>query len=281
MPTATASTGAADPALAAALHHPYDLPADAPARYRRDGFIHLPEVFDPALLDHFAGPIAREVARHEHHYPPMAARTTYDKAFQQVVNLWTRDDDARALVFSRRLAGLAARLMGCANVRLYHDQALFKEPGGGGTPWHADQHYWPLSSARAVTAWIPLHDVPLPMGPLAFAAGSHRIDGRGRELEISDASDAWLGRTLADLPQVERAYAAGEVSFHGGWTFHRAGANTTDRMRRVMTVIYIDADMRVGTPANRNQERDLRAWFPGLAPGDHAASELNPVLSAD
>ena len=68
------------------------------------------------------------------------------------------------------------------------------------------------------------------------------------------------------------------MSFHLGWTYHCAPPNRTDRVRKVMTVIYVDADMRVAAPENDNQRADLAAWFPGLAPGDPAASEINPVL---
>jgi len=60
-------------------------------------------------------------------------------------------------------------------VRIYHDQALFKEPGGGFTPWHADQYYWPLETDKTITAWMPLQSIPLTMGPLEFSAGRHRI----------------------------------------------------------------------------------------------------------
>ena len=40
---------------------------------------------------------------------------------------------------------IATELMQTDGARLYHDQALFKEAGGGITPWHADQYYWPLN----------------------------------------------------------------------------------------------------------------------------------------
>jgi ectoine hydroxylase-related dioxygenase (phytanoyl-CoA dioxygenase family) len=195
-----------------------------------------------------------------------------------VCNLWPNNAIVREFSFSRRLARLAAELMACAGVRMYHDQALFKEPGGGHTPWHSDQTGWPLSSDRCITAWVPLQQTPREMGPLAFAVGSHRLVNQGRELSIGDESEAWLGRTLADLPKVDHGFDLGEVSFHGGWTFHRAGANTTERMRRVMTVIYMDADMRVAAPTSRNQIHDSNAWMPGIAPGEPAASPLNPVL---
>ena len=45
-------------------------------------------------------------------------------------------------------------------VRIYHDQALYKEPGGGCTPWHADGYYFPLDTEKILTAWVPLQPVP-------------------------------------------------------------------------------------------------------------------------
>ena len=60
-------------------------------------------------------------------------------------------------------------------VRLYHDQALFKEAEGGITPWHADQYYWPLSTSKTITDLIPLQATPLEMGPLEFSAGSQQV----------------------------------------------------------------------------------------------------------
>ena len=47
-------------------------------------------------------------------------------------------------------------------VRLYHDQALNKDPGGGYTPWHCDGYYWPVQSDKIVTAWVPLQVPPPP-----------------------------------------------------------------------------------------------------------------------
>lgn len=95
----------------------------------------------------------------------MEERDTYSRAFLQVMNLWRADDTVRALVFSKRLAAIACQLMEVDGVRIYHDQALYKEPSGGFTPWHADQYYWPLATDKTITAWIPLQATPLSMGP--------------------------------------------------------------------------------------------------------------------
>ena len=61
-------------------------------------------------------------------------------------------------------------------------------------------------------------------------------------------------------------------------TLHRAPGNPTDRMREVMTVIFLADGLNVQEPTNGNQSGDLAQWLPGLKPGDVIDSELNPVL---
>jgi ectoine hydroxylase-related dioxygenase (phytanoyl-CoA dioxygenase family) len=265
------------PAPTTALDQPYALTAEAIARYREQGFIKLAEVLDAPTLASYAEQIAVAVAAFAPSVPVLEERSTYGKAFLQVMNLWRQDAVIETLVRSRRLARIAADLMGCDRVRLYHDQALSKEAGGGITPYHVDQHYWPLDTERTVTAWIPLQATPVEMGPLAFAVGSQRIIS-GRELEISDESERQISRTLRDCRIEESAYVLGEVSFHSGWTFHRAGANRTAGIRHVMTVIYFDGEATVSTPRNASQVNDLNRWLPGCIPGGPANSPLNPIL---
>jgi ectoine hydroxylase-related dioxygenase (phytanoyl-CoA dioxygenase family) len=210
---------------------------------------------------------------------PLEERSTYGKAFLQLFNLWREDEVVKALVFSPRLAKIAADLMQTSGVRLYHDQALFKEGGGGITPWHADQYYWPLETDKTVTAWIPLQATPLELGPLEFSAGSHQIV-EGRELEIGDESEAAIQQRLkvTDFKHVIEPFDVGEVSFHSGWVFHRAGANITDQMRKVMTVIYMDKDMVLKQPENKNQVNDWNTWCPGAVVGEVINTPLNPVI---
>ena len=264
-------------ALAIDLDTPYPLGDDQVAAYRRDGFIKLKQVLAPATLAHCGAEITAQVKALNRQSKPMAERTTYEKAFLQVMNLWRSSDLVREFVFSRRLAGIAAALMGTRGARLYHDQALYKEAGGGNTPWHADQYYWPLASDRCTTVWIPLQAVPMTMGPLAFAAGSHRV-AFGRDLQISDESEAALGRTLKDFPMEESPFDLGEVSFHAGWTFHRAGPNHSTSPRAVMTMISLDSEMRLAAPKNTSQEHDWAAWMPGSRIGEVVDTPLNPLL---
>jgi ectoine hydroxylase-related dioxygenase (phytanoyl-CoA dioxygenase family) len=136
-----------------------------------------------------------------------------------------------------------------------------------------------LASDKTVTAWIPLQETPIEMGPLEFSAGSHVIV-EGRELAISDASETILSKKLkvTDFQHVVEKFDLGEVSFHSGWIFHRAGANTTETMRQVMTIIYMDRDMQLAEPKNENQVNDWNTWCPGASVGEIIDTHLNPIL---
>lgn len=257
----------------------YELSPEQIAFYKKNRFIKLKNVFDAETLAFYGEKINQKVLELNTKKDPLDQRDTYGKAFLQIFNLWREDSDICDFVLSRRLAKIAADLMETQGSRIYHDQALFKEGGGGITPWHADQYYWPLASDKTVTAWIPLQEVPLDMGPLEFSAGSHVIV-EGRELAISDESENIIAEKLrvTDFEHVIEPFDLGEVSFHSGWVFHRAGANKTDKMRKVMTVIYMDRDMILKEPENKNQKHDWEVWCPGAKIGEIIHSEINPVV---
>jgi len=261
------------------LDQPFELTQEQIDFYQTNKFIKIKQVLDEPAIDYFNEVISKKVDELNKQDIPLDQRDTYGKAFLQLFNLWREDEEIKKLVFSKRIAGIAAGLMEVDGVRLYHDQALFKEAGGGITPWHADQYYWPLNTDKTVTAWIPLQATPLEMGPLEFSAASHQIV-EGRELAISDESETLIQQKLrvTDFKHVIEAFDVGEVSFHSGWVFHRAGANTTDQTRKVMTIIYMDKDMKLKEPENDNQINDWHTWCPGAKVGEVIDTPINPVL---
>jgi ectoine hydroxylase-related dioxygenase (phytanoyl-CoA dioxygenase family) len=261
------------------LETPYPLTQAQIAFYEQQRFIKLKQVLNAETIAYFNEVISEQVTVMNQEQTALEERSTYGKAFLQLFNLWCENELIKELVFSKRLGQIASELMQVNGVRLYHDQALFKEAGGGITPWHADQYYWPLSTDKTVTAWIPLQATPLEMGPLEFSAGSHAIV-EGRELEIGDESEEIIQKTLrvTDFEHVVEAFDIGEISFHSGWIFHRAGANVTNQMRKVMTVIYMDKDMVLKAPDNANQENDWKTWCPGAQIGAIIQTPLNELI---
>jgi len=248
--------------------------------FQRNGHVLLRAIASPQEIAAYRAVIlaAREQFGAEH--TPMEARDTYGKAFLKGMNLWTKDAGVRAFSLAPRFAKIAADLLDVAGVRIYHDQALLKEPGGGITPWHQDQHYWPLDTDNTVTMWMPLVALSPEMGVMHFASGSHR-DGYLGDLPIGDDSQQRLAdyiRRRGYQIAPGQAMEAGDATFHYGWTLHGAPANSTGRAREVMTVIWFAGGARVIDPDNFNRRRDLERWLPGLKPGDLAASELNPLV---
>ena len=261
------------------LDTPYELTPKQIQYYRTNGFVKLKNVLSTEVVDYMRTTISAEVQRLNTQHVPLEQRDTYSKAFLQIMNIWTQSESVRDIVFSKRLAKIATDLMGVKGVRMYHDQALYKEAGGGFTPWHADQYYWPLSNDNTVTVWMPLQKTPLEMGPLEFSAKSFMLQD-GRTLKISDDSENIIEKKLrlSDFEQVIEPFDLGEVSFHSGWVFHRAGANKTDTMREVMTIIYMDKNMRLKQPSNENQQADWDTWCPNAVVGEVINSPINPVL---
>lgn len=261
------------------LNTPYTIPQDAREFYAKHGYIKLSDVLSAATLEHYGAEITRMTHVLNTQHVPIEKRSTYDKAFLQVMNIWCESAVVKEFVFGKRIARIAAELMDVKSVRLYHDQSLYKEPNGGFTPAHADQYYWPLASDRTITAWIPLQAVPDDMGPLAFYRGSQQFE-QGRDMPISDESEALITAAMEQQGfQLDtQAFKLGDVSFHSGWTFHRAGGNLSSYPRSVMTMIYMDADMRLAQPVNHMQQNDWDTWCPGAVVGEVISSPINPVL---
>ena len=261
------------------LNLEFKLTKDQISFYKSNNFIKIKNVFSEAVINNYNEIISNKVDSLNIQKTELSKRDTYGKAFLQLFNLWQKDKKIKELVFSKRLASIARQLMQVKGVRLYHDQALFKEAGGGITPWHADQYYWPLSSEKTITAWIPLQKVTLNMGPLEFSAGSQKII-YGRELSISDESEIKIDKKLrlTDYNHVVEPFDVGEISFHSGWIFHRAGENSSKEIRKVMTIIYMDDNMKLKKPENKGQENDWKTWCPGARIGEKIDTPLNPVL---
>ena len=102
-------------------------------------------------------------------------------------------------------------------------------------------------------------------------------------IAISDESEHYFDRLVRERgwqPTEPPAMAAGDATFHAGWTLHRAAPNTTGKMREVMTVIYFADGARIA-PMTTGNAGDLKSLFPGLQTDDVAASPLTPVLYAE
>lgn len=257
-----------------------NIPDEQIRRFREDGHTLTHSLLSPDEIAAYHKVISAAAMEYNTEKRKMEDRDTYGKAFLQIMNLWRHDEGVKKMVLSKRLAKVAADLLGVENVRIYHDQALFKEAGGGPTPWHQDQYYWPIDTHNTVTMWMPLVDIDVDMGMLTFASGSQK-KGSVFNYEISDESESEFDKYVNDNQfEISRANTmkAGDATWHYGFTIHNAPGNNSDIMREVFTVIFIADGAKITKPTNSYQEADLKTWLMNKEVGTVADSEINPLI---
>ena len=205
------------------------------SRFAAQGFVRIPGLLEPEELEGFGAAVDRAVQdRTRGDARSLAEKSRYEQSFQQCLNLWEDHPGVRPLTFHPAVAGAAGALLGADAVRIWHDQALYKEAGGRETDPHQDQPYWAIAEPRTITAWIPFQAVGPGNGATGFLAGSHRSGLR----EFADIFTG-SGLDLAAFPETREAEfeyvaaEAGDVVFHHGLTIHRAHPNPSDAPRRV------------------------------------------------
>jgi len=262
------------------LDEPFQISETQIAEFRKNGHALTKGLLSSKEVDAYRPVILSAATKFNTEKRKMQDRDTYGKAFLQIMNLWRHDNQVKKVVMSERLAKVAADLLGVKNVRIYHDQALFKEPGGGPTPWHQDQYYWPIDTRNTITMWMPLVDIDIDMGMLTFATGSH-TKGSVFNYEISDESDQEFEKYVHDQQfEISRANTmqAGDATWHYGFTIHNAPGNHSEIMREVFTIIYIAEGAKIAQPKNKWQENDLKTWLMDKPVGSGIDSEMNPLV---
>ncbi len=240
------------------------------------GFVIVPELLTAAEITLFGNSVDRAVhSRMSSDTRSLDQKTRYEQSFQQCLNLWEDFPEVRPLSFHPRLAATAARLLGVERVRIWHDQALYKEAGGQSTAAHQDQPYWPIQETDTVTAWIPFEDVTPANGGMGYVPGSHRFGVRKfANIFTGDGFDLAHGAEARGVAvYFPERVPAGCVAFHHGLTLHTARPNPSERTRRVHTVIYF-AD---GSHRARNEFPHPCVDRPGIRPGERIASDHTPI----
>ncbi len=158
--------------------------------------------------------------------------------------------DLGALVRHPLLGAVAARLAGTPEIRLWHDQLLYKPTDDPDKPanvgWHTDRGYWKTcSSANMLTAWIPFHDCDEAQGTITMIDGSlHWPDNTeglnffSSDLEGLEKNFRTGGRPVVKIPI---ALKKGQISFHNCLTIHGSGPNRSPNPRRSIAIHLQDA----------------------------------------
>ena len=255
------------------LSTPYSLTEGHHLAFRRDGFLRLPNVLSPPA-----------VARLREELISLLNKTfpedNRSKRFLSLEMMWIESPVIRQYVLSPRIAKISADLLSVKSVRLYHDNALSKEPGCGRTPWHYDDHHFPLETNDVVTAWMPAQPVPIAMGPLSFAKPLN-VFNLIKNINFNKNDTSYDKRVTEifksnNVAIDSKPFEMGEASFHHNLSFHTAGDNRTSQSRIVLANTYFADGARVVKEPTM-VSGDWHKFIPGVDPGEIAASKLNPI----
>ncbi|MFI4974031.1 MAG: phytanoyl-CoA dioxygenase family protein [Caulobacterales bacterium] len=253
-----------------------DLHADAAAlaaAFQRDGFVHVRALLTHDEVAQFGAAVDQAVeTRKRNDRRRLDEKSPYEQSFIQCEYLWEDFPEVRPLAFHPKVAGLAAALLGAERVRMWHDQALYKEPGGRETEAHQDHAYWPIAELDAITAWTPLVDVDEEIGCMGYVAGTQHGDCEFIDIFNKPGAGKALEERYAGNPPRFVPARAGDVLFHHARTVHMARANRSGRMRRVYTCIYFrDGCTRGSDRFHPSVNRD------GIAVGALIAGGATPI----
>lgn len=197
------------------------------------------------------------------------AHTEFQRMFRNTFNIRRTFPELNDIVGS--VAGIAAQLFGCDDVRIWWDQVFIKPPAEANprpTVWHQDQPFWPLDRRGALTFWIAVEDLTDEQGPLRFVERSHRLGSLGR-LDLIGAEPPLEELLLPEDFDVigdivgGTAMAAGDATVHDAFTLHGAVANRSDRPRRGWAMTFFPGTvLYTGAPHVNTDGRGLEPKDP-------------------
>lgn len=202
-------------------------------------------------------------------------------------NAWWINDEVSKTVTDPVIGEIAAFLMETDEVRLWHDQVIYKpgarnsETTAGNVGWHQDYGYWQCSSnPNMVTVWIALQDTDLNNGGMMSINGSHKWglipdSNTFFEQNMEKLKDKYTsnGREWVEEPCILKA---GHASFHHSLTFHGSGPNLTDqpRLSIVAHLMPYDTYYRPGVQYHGN----IKLLGPRPYAGQRFANDYFPLL---
>jgi len=225
------------------------------ARMARDGYLFmrglLPRetVLDVqrqvGALAHEAGWLRRDAPVEQALADPAGFCVDPEPRYLQTLRRINGIEDYHALKHHPALIGLFERMLGGAI--LPHPRVLMRNifPAREAFTTKAHQDFPNVQGTEDVyTAWIPLIDIPMEVGPLQVAVGSH----------IGGVYDFDIGAGAGGIEIVERfegrwvsgGFAVGDVLIFHSMTVHKGVPNRSDRLRMSMDVRF----QRVDEPFN-------------------------------
>jgi ectoine hydroxylase-related dioxygenase (phytanoyl-CoA dioxygenase family) len=238
--------------------------------FRRDGFLIVPRLIDPAEADRvaaryeamFRGEFETGIEPDEWNW--REGRDAPDRA-RQICNGWKGDYTVANVALREDTGRACALLAGWPGARVQVDNVVWKPSGAKSLAYHQDCSYleW-LTPQEMLSCWIALDDTTAEGGTMELVRGSHRWGAFPMAEQFHAPEDyrkglreaaARIGREPEIVPVV---VPKGGGSFHHGWTWHGSGPNRGTAPRRTLVTHCISSEARF---VPRRVGRGTGRWY--------------------
>jgi len=268
-------------ALTLREHRPR-LDADRLARYEADGYLSLPGILEPALVDSLRAAIdrlwdeSRRLTEKTRHFDLAEGHSPERPRLRRLSSPTELDEAFFEIAFESVLGDIAADCVG-GPVKFYHSKVNFKLPAGGAEiGWHQDWPVFPHTNSKMVALSVPLNASRRGNGCLKTIPGSHRWgplshwDGDRYALNCNAAlkPEDVAGSTFNEAEP-------GDLLAHHGLSVHGSEANLSEEIRTTYIVQYVAADSFAYTaPVIDSRHRN---WMVRGEPARYATVEAGRI----
>lgn len=147
-----------------------------------------------------------------------------------------------------RILDVAEAILG-PDILLYNTTYIIKEAGAPAhVSWHQDLTYWGLDGEDQVSVWLALSRADETSGCMRMLPGSHTAGQLTHETFADDPDNVlFQAQRVHGVDEAAAVYcplAAGQASFHHGWTLHSSPPNRGADRRIGLNIQYIAPHIR-------------------------------------
>ncbi len=235
------------------------LTADQLKQFNEDGFLierglasgELIEKMNQVIDDSVNPALAPVEYEADVHYPgaPESKAAPGGQTPRRLLNAYTRASIFRQWANSEAVVARLKLMLECNRVMVsqnHHNCVMTKHPGYSSvTSWHQDIRYWSFDHPELISVWLALGPERIENGGLLLIPGSHQLNlGRGRlDAALFLRTDIQENRDLIDQA-VPAQLEAGDTLFFHCRTFHAAGQNEVDLVKKSLVYTYHDEKNR-------------------------------------
>jgi ectoine hydroxylase-related dioxygenase (phytanoyl-CoA dioxygenase family) len=213
--------------------------AEQARRFQEEGFFVLEGAVPEDDLEALRGECQRLIDERDREMDQLGVDTIDldHRGSRYFVHAYRKSQEVEGFLRSDLMREVATAALG-ETVYLFNEQYVVKAAERGMKfGWHQDSGFIPYAHRPYLTRWIPLDDVDEANGTvylLPFTrAGTRDVVEHVRDEDTNDLV-GYFGEDPGDPVTV----SAGTIACFSSTLFHRSGANTTDRMRRVYLAQY-------------------------------------------